>query len=73
MKELIQVRVQYASRQQCCKTHKRPFLAFAESGTATYWLSRPSSIQYIDSAAPASSSYSVLMFVNRQFISWQEF
>jgi len=24
MKELIQVRVQYASRQQCCKTHKRP-------------------------------------------------
>ena len=28
MKELIQVRVQYASRQQCCKTHKRP-LPFA--------------------------------------------
>ena len=25
MKELIRVRVQYASRQQCCKTHKRPF------------------------------------------------
>ena len=25
MKELIWVRVQYASRQQCCKTHKRPF------------------------------------------------
>jgi len=24
MKELIWVRVQYASRQQCCKTHKRP-------------------------------------------------
>ena len=24
MKELIQVRVQYASRQQCCKTHKQP-------------------------------------------------
>ena len=24
MKELILVRVQYASRQQCCKTHKRP-------------------------------------------------
>jgi len=24
MKELIRVRVQYASRQQCCKTHKRP-------------------------------------------------
>jgi len=25
MKELIRVRVQYASRQQCCKTHKRPY------------------------------------------------
>ena len=25
MKELIRIRVQYASRQQCCKTHKRPF------------------------------------------------
>jgi len=24
MKELIRVRVRYASRQQCCKTHKRP-------------------------------------------------
>jgi len=24
MKEQIRVRVQYASRQQCCKTHKRP-------------------------------------------------
>ena len=24
MKELIRVRVQYASRQQCCKTHKQP-------------------------------------------------
>ena len=24
MKELFRVRVQYASRQQCCKTHKRP-------------------------------------------------
>ena len=24
MKELIRVGVQYASRQQCCKTHKRP-------------------------------------------------
>jgi len=24
MNELIRVRVQYASRQQCCKTHKRP-------------------------------------------------
>ena len=24
MKELIRVRVQYSSRQQCCKTHKRP-------------------------------------------------
>ena len=24
MKELIRVRVQYASRQQCCKTHKWP-------------------------------------------------
>ena len=24
MKELIWVRVQYASRHQCCKTHKRP-------------------------------------------------
>ena len=24
MKELIRVRVQYVSRQQCCKTHKRP-------------------------------------------------
>ena len=26
MKELIRERVQYASRQQCCKTHKRPLL-----------------------------------------------
>jgi hypothetical protein len=24
MKELVGVRVQYATRQQCCKTHKRP-------------------------------------------------
>ena len=24
MKEIIRVRVQYDSRQQCCKTHKRP-------------------------------------------------
>ena len=24
MKELIRVRLQYALRQQCCKTHKRP-------------------------------------------------
>ena len=24
MKELIRVRAQYALRQQCCKTHKRP-------------------------------------------------
>jgi len=24
MKELILERIQYASRQQCCKTHKRP-------------------------------------------------
>ena len=32
MKELIRVRVQYASRQQCCKTHKRPlpYLFFPE-------------------------------------------
>ena len=28
MKELIRVRVQYASRQQCCKTHKRSLLTF---------------------------------------------
>ena len=28
MKELIRVRVQYASRQQCCETHKRPLLFF---------------------------------------------
>ena len=29
--ELIRVRVQYASRQQCCKTHKRPLpLSFIE-------------------------------------------
>ena len=28
MKELIRVRVQYASRQQCCKTHKRPLPFF---------------------------------------------
>ena len=27
MKELFRVRVQYASRQQCCKTHKRPLLS----------------------------------------------
>ena len=32
MKELIRVRVQYASRQQCCKTHKRPLpLPFYQS------------------------------------------
>ena len=31
MKELIRVRVKYASRQQCCKTHKRPLpLTFLE-------------------------------------------
>ena len=24
MKELVRVRVKYVSRQQCCKTHKRP-------------------------------------------------
>jgi len=29
MKELIRVRVQYASRQQCCKTHKRLFLGLS--------------------------------------------
>ena len=35
MKELIQVRVQYASRHQCCKTHKRPLpLPFFEFLTA---------------------------------------
>jgi len=28
MKELIRVRVQYASRHQCCKTHKRPLPFF---------------------------------------------
>jgi len=28
MKELIRVRVQYASRQRCCKTHKWPFNLF---------------------------------------------
>ena len=28
MKELIRVRVQYASRQQCCETHKRPLPFF---------------------------------------------
>jgi len=28
MKELIRVRVQYALRQQCCKTHKRPLPFF---------------------------------------------
>jgi len=28
MKEFIRVRVQYASRQQCCKTHKRPLSFF---------------------------------------------
>ena len=31
MKELIWVRVQYASRQQCCKTHKRPLPFFLVS------------------------------------------
>ena len=28
MKELIRVRVRYASRQQCCKTYKRPLPFF---------------------------------------------
>ena len=32
MKEIIRVRVQYASRQQYCKTHKRP-LPFTFIGT----------------------------------------
>ena len=31
MKELIRVRVQYASRQQCCKTHKRPLSFLLEA------------------------------------------
>ena len=37
MKELIRVRVQYASRQQCCKTHKRP-LPFTLDCTIIYIL-----------------------------------
>ena len=34
MKELIRVRVQYASRQHCCKAHKRP-LPFIRS--SLFW------------------------------------
>jgi len=30
MKELIRVRVQYASRQQCCKNHKRPLPLYGQ-------------------------------------------
>ena len=38
MKELIRVRVQYASRQQCCKTHKRP-LPFTFYQIVLHWRS----------------------------------
>ena len=38
MKELIQVRVQYASRQQCCKTHKWPFTFYTVTHTSNLCL-----------------------------------
>ena len=37
MKELIRVRVQYASRQQCCKTHKRPLPYLTYVLSAVSW------------------------------------
>ena len=39
MKELIRVSVQYASRQQCCKTHKRPlpFFSLARPSFRILW------------------------------------
>jgi hypothetical protein len=36
MKELVRVRVQYATRQQCCKTHKRPFTFVLDSITESH-------------------------------------
>ena len=40
MKELIWVRVQYSSRQQCCKIHKRPlpFYCSSEFPTSVEWI-----------------------------------
>ena len=35
MKEIIRVRVQCASRQQCSKTHKRPFFIVGDATTIT--------------------------------------
>ena len=37
MKELIRVRVQYASRQQCCKTHKRSLPFFFQCFVHVKW------------------------------------
>ena len=39
MKELIRVRVQYASRQQCCKTYKRPLpiYLYLQHNLMFYW------------------------------------
>ena len=40
MEELIRVRVQYASRQQCCKTYKRPlhFTFYSCTSQMILWL-----------------------------------
>ena len=50
MKELIRVTVQYASRQQCCKTHNRPFplpyliLLSVDRKVTIFWHVNPSNL-----------------------------
>ena len=53
MKELIRVRVQYASRQQCCKTHQRPLPLPFYTGT-TYAVSSGN--------CPSFSCFSIVFF-----------
>ena len=53
MKELIRIRVQYASRQQCCKTHQRPLPLPFYTGT-TYAVSSGN--------CPSFSCFSIVFF-----------
>ena len=62
MKELIRVRVRYASRQQCCKTHKRPLpLPFTDIATKQATNERnvmKAKVNVIDLASDSLCSYS---------------
>ena len=68
MKELIRVRVKYASRQQCCKTHKRTFTNLTPIMTITFynWTVLPPPF----SQECMSASYSFSTKGDNQLLPW---